>query len=61
MLWFLSPFKRAISESRGVCEPRAPEREGRSPWGVADSLTTAHLLGDNLMDVVDSAFSIHNL
>lgn len=28
---------------------------------MAYRLSQAHLQGDNLMDVVDSAFSIHNL
>lgn len=40
----------------------APGREkDRKARGVAYSLSQAHLQGDNLMDVVDSAFSIHNL
>lgn len=39
-----------------------PGREkDRKARGVAYSLSQAHLQGDNLMDVVDSAFSIHNL
>lgn len=33
----------------------------RKARGMAYSLRKAHLQGDNLMDVVDSAFSIHNL
>lgn len=32
----------------------------KSPW-EGYSPSKAHLQGDNLMDVVDSAFSIHNL
>lgn len=33
----------------------------RKAFGMAYSLSKAHLQGDNLMDVMDSAFSIHNL
>lgn len=33
----------------------------RKARGMAYSPSQAHLQGDNLMDVVDSAFSIHNL
>lgn len=33
----------------------------RKARGMAYSPSKAHLQGDNLMDVVDSAFSIHNL
>lgn len=36
-------------------------KKGRKARGMAYSLSQAHLQGDNLMDVVDSAFSIHNL
>lgn len=35
--------------------------EDRNARGMAYSPSQAHLQGDNLMDVVDSAFSIHNL
>lgn len=33
----------------------------RNARGMAYSLSKAHLQGDNLMDVMDSAFSIHYL
>lgn len=33
----------------------------RKACGMAYSPSKAHLQGDNLMDVMDSAFSIHNL
>lgn len=36
-------------------------RKKEKPLEVAYSPSKAHLQGDNLMDVVDSAFSIHNL
>lgn len=44
-----------------ACVSRGPRSQKGEAPEVADSLTRAHLLGDNLMDVVDSAFSIHNL
>lgn len=37
------------------------ERRERKAPGMAYSRSQAHLQGHNLMDVVDSAFSIHNL
>lgn len=41
------------------CQEREKERE--KARGMAYSPSKAHLQGDNLMDVMDSAFSIHNL
>lgn len=66
-----TPNKR-FSFSAQICLPKSPiselvacvtrgHEEKREAPGMAYSLTKAHLQGDNLMDVVDSAFSIHNL
>lgn len=56
----LSPLKEPFL-SPVACVSRGPLSEKGEAPGGADSLTRGHLLGDNLMDVVDSAFSIHNL
>lgn len=37
------------------------EKRDRKARGMAGSPRPAHLQGDNLMEAVDSAFSIHNL
>lgn len=70
ILWILPTFPKSpsIFFKRGLCgvpqEASAlhgRHEEKKKPVGMAYSPGRAHLRGDNLMDVVDSAFSIHNL
>lgn len=70
ILWILPTFPKSpsIFFKRGLCgvpqEASALHgwhEEKKKPVGMAYSPSRAHLRGDNLMDVVDSAFSIHNL
>lgn len=70
ILWIHPTFPKSpsIFFKRGLCgvpqEASAlhgRHEEKKKPVGMAYSPSRAHLRGDNLMDVVDSAFSIHNL
>lgn len=58
--WFQGWKPPAPQEASDARMPRGKEGGGKAP-GMAYSRSQAHLQGHNLMDVVDSAFSIHNL
>lgn len=52
-----APFQGLYLVSLKVLVDDVKKKNAR---GMACSASKAHLQGDNLMDVVDSAFSIHN-
>lgn len=67
LLWNHTPFLTMNNSSPGLYHvhqrPRLHgcHKEGEKARGIGYSPSKAHLQGDNLMDVMDSAFSIHNL